>query len=136
MARVRYFVDDMDASIKFYSQLGFKVDMHPAPGFAAPTRDDLQLLLSTTENGGGSGAPMPDGRRPEPGGWNRFELVFDDLAEEVNHLKKAGMHFRNNIVHGIGGDQILLEDPSGNVIELFQPKQQPKQQAKQQSQRH
>jgi catechol 2,3-dioxygenase-like lactoylglutathione lyase family enzyme len=114
-------VNDMDASIAFYTRLGFKLDMHPAPPFAALSRGDLQLLLNIPGGGGGAGQSMPDGQRPEPGGWNRFQLRVNDLAHEVETLKKAGAHFRNDIVNGIGGKQILLEDPSGNAIELFEP---------------
>jgi catechol 2,3-dioxygenase-like lactoylglutathione lyase family enzyme len=117
---VRYIVNDVDAAIEFYGRLGFKVDMHPAPAFAALSRGDLQLLLNTPNGGGGGGQAMPDGRRPEPGGWNRFQIRVDDLAHEVDILKRAGARFRNDIVTGIGGKQILLEDPSGNPVELFE----------------
>jgi catechol 2,3-dioxygenase-like lactoylglutathione lyase family enzyme len=118
---VRYIVNDVDAAIGFYERLGFKVDMHPAPGFAALSRGDLQLLLNTPGGGGGASQSMPDGRRPEPGGWNRMQLRVKDLTQEVSELRQAGAHFRNEIVTGNGGKQILLEDPSGNAIELFEP---------------
>jgi catechol 2,3-dioxygenase-like lactoylglutathione lyase family enzyme len=119
---VRYFVHDVGAAIPFYSErLGFHVDLHPAPGFAILSRRGLRLLLNTPGGGGGAAQPMPDGRRPEPGGWNRIQLEVDDLVEEVEALREAGAHFRNEIVSGMGGKQILLDDPSGNPIELFQP---------------
>lgn len=116
----RYIVNDVDAAIEFYSRLGFTVDMHPAPGFAALSRGDLQLLLNSPGGRGGAGQSMPDGRRPEPGGWNRIQLRVSDLMQEVETLKKAGAHFRNDIVTGMGGKQILLEYPSGNPVELFE----------------
>jgi catechol 2,3-dioxygenase-like lactoylglutathione lyase family enzyme len=119
---VRYFVHDVDAAIAFYSErLGFDVDVHPAPGFAILSRDDLRLLLNTPSGGGGAAQPTPDGRRPQPGGWNRIQLEVDDLTAQVETLRKAGAHFRNEIVAGKGGKQILLDDPSGNPIELFEP---------------
>lgn len=118
---IRYIVSDVDAAITFYGRLGFKVDLHPAPGFAALSRGDLQLLLNTPSGGGGASQPMPDGTKPQPGGWNRIQLRVDDLAHEVDGLKRAGAHFRNDIVIGNGGKQILLDDPSGNPIELFEP---------------
>lgn len=117
---VRYIVDDVDAAIAFYTRhLGFGVDLHPAPGFAILSRGDLSLLLNAP-GAGGAGQPMPDGRKPEPGGWNRIQLEVDDLAGEVEVLRRAGVHFRNDIVGGRGGKQILLEDSSGNPIELFE----------------
>jgi catechol 2,3-dioxygenase-like lactoylglutathione lyase family enzyme len=120
---VRYIVDDVDAAIGFYrDQLGFEVRMHPAPTFAMLARGDLRLLLSAPSGQGGGGQILPDGRRPEPGGWNRFSLEVPDLAAEVGRLRAAGARFRSEIVHGIGGDQVLVEDPSGNPVELFQPK--------------
>jgi catechol 2,3-dioxygenase-like lactoylglutathione lyase family enzyme len=121
VARVRYIVDDVDAAIAFYTeQLGFAVEMHPAPGFAMLSRGALQLLLSSPGGPGGAAQPMPDGRMPEPGGWNRIQLEFDDLEAAVAELRKAGAPFRNEIVTGVGGRQILLDDPSGNPVELFE----------------
>jgi catechol 2,3-dioxygenase-like lactoylglutathione lyase family enzyme len=121
-ASVRYIVDDVDAAIAFYTQhLGFDVDLHPAPGFAVLSRGDLRLLLNEPTGPGGAAQPMPDGRRPEPGGWNRIQLEVDDLASEVETLRNAGARFRNEIVEGRGGKQILLDDPAGNPIELFEP---------------
>jgi catechol 2,3-dioxygenase-like lactoylglutathione lyase family enzyme len=118
---VRYIVSDVDAVIPFYTgMLGFKLDMHPAPGFAQLSRGDLRLLLNRPA-AGGAGQAMTDGQLPAPGGWNRFQLEVDDLNAIVEQLKKAGAHFRNEIVTGNGGKQILLDDPSGNPIELFQP---------------
>ena len=119
---VRYIVNDVDEAIAFYTQhLGFRVDLHPGPGFAMVSRGDLRLLLNTPGGGGGAGQSMPDGRRPEPGGWNRIQIEVDDLAALVDRLKKAGARFRNDIVIGNGGKQILLDDPSGNAVELFEP---------------
>jgi catechol 2,3-dioxygenase-like lactoylglutathione lyase family enzyme len=123
--QVRYIVNDVDEAIPFYCQhLGFTEVMHPAPMFAMLSRGDLRLVLSVPGGpgtpGGGS-APMPDGRRPEPGGWNRFTIEVDNLEAKVAELRQAGAHFRNDIVTGTGGKQILLEDPSGNPIELFEP---------------
>jgi catechol 2,3-dioxygenase-like lactoylglutathione lyase family enzyme len=120
---VRYIVHDVDAAIGFYrDQLGFEVQMHPAPTFAILARGDLRLLLSAPSGQGGGGQVLPDGRRPEPGGWNRFSLEVPDLAADVERLEGAGARFRSPIVHGIGGDQVLVEDPSGNPVELFQPR--------------
>lgn len=119
---VRYIVDDVDAAIAFYCQLlGFEEQMHPAPTFAMLTRGDLRLVLSAPGGGPGGGQATPDGRVPEPGGWNRFALEVVDLAGLVETLRQAGARFRGDIVRGVGGDQILLEDPSGNPVELFQP---------------
>jgi catechol 2,3-dioxygenase-like lactoylglutathione lyase family enzyme len=119
---VRYIVHDVDAAIAFYTdQLGFRVEMHPAPGFAMISRGDLRLLLNTPGGGGGAGQSMPDGRRPEPGGWNRIQIEVDDLAGLVDTLRKGGARFRNEIVVGNGGKQILVDDPSGNAVELFEP---------------
>jgi catechol 2,3-dioxygenase-like lactoylglutathione lyase family enzyme len=120
---VRYIVDDVDAAIAFYtSRLGFHEEMHPAPAFAMLSRGELRLLLSQPNPaGGGGGQAMPDGTRPQPGGWNRISLEVEDLAGEVERLREAGVRFRNEIVTGVGGNQILLEDPSGNPVELFQP---------------
>jgi catechol 2,3-dioxygenase-like lactoylglutathione lyase family enzyme len=118
---VRYIVDDVDATIAFYGErLGFDVAMHPAPGFAILSRGDLRLMVNAP-GAGGAGQPMPDGRVPEPGGWNRIQLEVDDLAGAVDALRDAGAHFRNEIVTGKGGKQILLDDPSGNPVELFEP---------------
>ena len=119
---VRYFVDDVDAAIAFYRDLlGFEVVMHPAPPFAMLARGDLRLLLSAPGGGPGGGAAMPDGRLPEPGGWNRFQLEVEDLDAEVDRLRGAGARFRNEIVEGVGGRQILVDDPAGNCVELFEP---------------
>ena len=119
---VRYIVNDVDAAIEFYcTQLGFHEDMHPAPTFAMLSRGDLRLVLSAPSSEGGGGQTMPDGTRPEPGGWNRFSLEVSDLAGTVRALRDAGVHFRNDIVTGIGGKQILVDDPSGNPVELFEP---------------
>ena len=118
---VRYIVDDVEAAIAFYTQhLGFSVVLHPAAGFAMLSRGDLRLLLNAP-GAGGAGQAMPDGRRPEPGGWNRIQLQVEDLASQVQTLRSAGAHFRNDIVTGQGGRQILLEDPAGNLVELFEP---------------
>ena len=118
---VRYIVDDVEEAIAFYTgRLSFSVELNPAPGFAILSRGDLRLLLNEP-GAGGAGQPMPDGREPEPGGWNRIQLEVDDLAGEVGAIRDAGAHFRNEIVGGRGGKQILLEDPSGNLIELFEP---------------
>jgi catechol 2,3-dioxygenase-like lactoylglutathione lyase family enzyme len=119
--RVRYIVDDVEETVAFYTgRLGFSVELNPAPGFAVLSRGDLRLLLNEPGTGG-AGQPMPDGREPEPGGWNRIQLEVDDLAGEVGAIRDAGARFRNEIVEGRGGKQILLEDPSGNPIELFEP---------------
>jgi catechol 2,3-dioxygenase-like lactoylglutathione lyase family enzyme len=119
--QVRYIVRDVDAAIAFYcQQLGFHEDMHPAPAFAMLSRGDLRLVLSAPNPAGGGGQPMPDGTQQEPGGWNRFAIPVSDLVATVEALRKAGAHFRNEIVTGVGGKQIILEDPSGNPIELFQ----------------
>jgi catechol 2,3-dioxygenase-like lactoylglutathione lyase family enzyme len=122
MITVRYIVDDVDAAIGFYRDLlGFAVDMHPAPTFAMLSRGELRLVLSAPSGQGGGGQVLADGRRPEPGGWNRFQLEVDDLAAEVERLKGAGAAFRSEIIYGVGGDQVLIDDPSGNPVELFQP---------------
>jgi catechol 2,3-dioxygenase-like lactoylglutathione lyase family enzyme len=118
---VRYIVDDVAAAIPFYTGLlGFKLDMHPAPGFARLSRGDLQLLLNRP-GAGGAGQAMPAGQHPAPGGWNRIQIEVEDLEATVEKLKGEGARFRNDIVTGNGGKQILVEDPSGNAIELFQP---------------
>jgi catechol 2,3-dioxygenase-like lactoylglutathione lyase family enzyme len=119
---VRYIVDDVDEAIDFYCRhLGFPEEMHPAPTFAMLFRGDLRLLLSSPGGPGGGSQAMPDGRQPEPGGWNRFELEVSDLAATVEKLRNEGVRFRNDIVTGVGGKQILLDDPSGNPVELFEP---------------
>lgn len=119
---VRYIVRDVDEAIEFYcEQLGFREEMHPAPSFAMLSRGDLRLVLSAPGGGPGGGQAMPDGRLPEPGGWNRFSLEVSDLAATVDALRKQGAHFRNDIVTGVGGRQILVDDPSGNPVELFEP---------------
>ena len=120
---VRYIVEDLDAAISFYrDRFGFEVDMHPAPTFAMLSRGDLRLLLSVPSEQGGGGQATPDGLRPEPGGWNRIQFEVADLPAEVERLRAAGARFRSEIISGVGGDQILVEDPSGNAIELFEPK--------------
>jgi catechol 2,3-dioxygenase-like lactoylglutathione lyase family enzyme len=124
MARVsvRYIVDDVDTAIDFYCrQLGFHEDMHPAPTFAMLTHGDLRLVLSAPGGGPGGGQAMPDGTLPRPGGWNRFQLEVDDIETTVERLRSHGARFRNDIVTGVGGKQVLVEDPAGNPIELFQP---------------
>jgi catechol 2,3-dioxygenase-like lactoylglutathione lyase family enzyme len=119
---VRYIVDDVDTAIAFYcDHLGFEERMHPAPTFAMLTRGDLRLVLSAPSGAGGGGQAMPDGTSPQPGGWNRFMVEVEDLATTVAALRDAGVHFRNDIVIGVGGKQILVDDPSGNPIELFEP---------------
>lgn len=118
---VRYIVRDVDAAIPFYTDmLGFKLVMHPAPGFASLSRGDLQLLLNRP-GAGGAGQAMPDSQVPGPGGWNRIQIEVEDLETTVDKLKNAGARFRSPIVTGNGGKQILIEDPSGNPVELFQP---------------
>src|SRR5215472_4944290 len=120
--QVRYIVRDVGQAIAFYTtQLGFTLQMHPAPAFAMLTRGDLRLVLSAPNPAAGGGQAMPDGRRQEPGGWNRFAVEVSDIAATVNTLRKAGVRFRNDIVTGVGGKQILVEDPSGNPVELFEP---------------
>lgn len=120
--QVRYIVNDVDAAITFYCKhLGFHEDMHPAPAFAMLSRGGLRLVLSAPNPAGGGGQSMPDGTKPEPGGWNRFAIEVSDIETTVERLRKAGVRFRNNIVTGVGGKQILVEDPSGNLVELFQP---------------
>jgi catechol 2,3-dioxygenase-like lactoylglutathione lyase family enzyme len=120
--QVRYIVDDVDAAIDFYCRhLGFHEDMHPAASFAMLSRGDLRLVLSKPGGGPGGGQAMADGTLPQPGGWNRFAIEVDDLAAMVETLRHAGVRFRNDIVTGVGGNQILVDDPSGNPVELFQP---------------
>jgi catechol 2,3-dioxygenase-like lactoylglutathione lyase family enzyme len=121
MARVRYMVSNIDAAVSFYtSYLGFRAEAGATPNFARVSRGTLELVLSTPFGPGGAAQPMPDGRKAEPGGWNRIVLSVDDLPAEVMRLKKAHLPFRNEIVSGPGGSEILLDDPSGNPIELFQ----------------
>ncbi len=121
---VRYMVDDVEAAVSFYTtHLGFTLLSSAAPAFADVSRGDLRLLLSGATSS--AGRAMPDGRRPEPGGWNRIQLIVDDIGAEVARLRGQGLGFRNDVISGPGGSQILLEDPSGNVIELFQPRKRP-----------
>lgn len=120
LVSVRYMVDDVEESIEFYTKhLGFTLRMSAAPAFADVVRGKLRLLLSGPTSS--AGRPMPDGAQPEAGGWNRIHLIVEDIEAEVDRLRSAGLPFRNDIVKGPGGQQILLEDPSGNVVELFQP---------------
>jgi catechol 2,3-dioxygenase-like lactoylglutathione lyase family enzyme len=124
MARVsvRYIVDDVDTAIDFYcTELGFHEDMHPAPSFAMLSHGDLRLVLSAPGGGPGGGQAMPDGTLPQPGGWNRFQLEVDDIEKTCARLREHGARFRNEIITGVGGKQTLVEDPSGNPIELFEP---------------
>jgi catechol 2,3-dioxygenase-like lactoylglutathione lyase family enzyme len=119
---VRYIVDDVDAAIDFYCrELGFHEDMHPAPRFAMLSRGDLRLVLSAPGGGPGGGQAMPDGTMPEPGGWNRFQLEVDDIEAVAARLRSRGARFRSDIITGVGGKQVLVEDPAGNLVELFQP---------------
>src|SRR5690242_1999252 len=119
---VRYIVNDVDAAVSFYTQhLGFRVSARSGPYFAILSRENLQLVLSPPKGPGGGSQPMPDGRRPEPGGWNRIILRSSNLDRDVQDLRKTDVKFRNDIVAGPGGRQILLEDPSGNLVELFEP---------------
>jgi catechol 2,3-dioxygenase-like lactoylglutathione lyase family enzyme len=120
LVSVRYMVDDVDQAIEFYTRhFGFEVGHNASPAFAEVIRGRLRLLLAGPRSS--AGRPMPDGRRPAPGGWNRIHFVVDNIASEVERLRSAGVSFRNEILSGPGGQQILLEDPSGNPIELFQP---------------
>jgi len=120
--QVRYIVNDVDAAIAFYCEhLGFHEDMHPAPAFAMLSRGDLRLVLSAPNAAAGGGQSMPDGTRQVPGGWNRFAIEVANLETTVASLRAAGAHFRNQIVAGVGGKQIIVDDPSGNPVELFQP---------------
>ena len=120
LVNVRYMVDDVERAVAFYTDhFGFEVRTSAAPAFADVVRGNLRLLLSGPASS--AGRPMPDGSVPQPGGWNRLHFVVDDIGEEVERLRSAGLTFRNDIVSGPGGRQILLEDPAGNPIELFQP---------------
>jgi catechol 2,3-dioxygenase-like lactoylglutathione lyase family enzyme len=120
--QVRYIVHDVDAAIDFYVKLlDFHLDMHPAPTFAMLSRGDLRLVLSAPSAVGGGGQPMPDGTQQSPGGWNRFAIQVADLAGMVERLRAAGVHMRNSIVTGVGGKQVIVDDPSGNPVELFEP---------------
>lgn len=120
--QVRYIVNDVDAAIGFYcEQLGFREDMHPAPAFAMLSRGDLRLVLSAPSSSAGGGQSMADGTKQAPGGWNRFAIMVTDLDATVARLRAAGAHFRNEIVTGVGGRQVIVDDPSGNPVELFQP---------------
>jgi predicted enzyme related to lactoylglutathione lyase len=119
---VRYIVDKVDEAISFYCEhLGFEEQMHPAPTFAMLSRGDLRLVLSAPSFEGGGGQQMPDGTRPEPGGWNRFMVEVEDLDSAATALRKAGAHFRSAIIEGVGGRQVIIDDPSGNPVELFSP---------------
>ncbi len=120
--QVRYIVNDVDAAIDFYTgKLGFKLEMHPAPAFAMLSRGNLRLVLSSPNPAAGGGQDMPDGTRQTPGGWNRFAVEVKDIATVVESLRGMRAHFRNDIVTGVGGKQIIVEDPSGNPVELFEP---------------
>lgn len=121
--QVRYIVNDVQAAIDFYrGQLGFAEEMHPNDSFAMLSRGDLRLVLNKPGGGpGGGGQAMPDGRVPEPGGWNRFAVEVDDITAVAERLRRAGVPFRNDIVTGMGGRQVLVDDPSGNPVELFEP---------------
>jgi catechol 2,3-dioxygenase-like lactoylglutathione lyase family enzyme len=122
VVRVRYIVTNVSDTVAFYTgKLGFKLDMQAGPYFAALSRGGVQLLISPAKGPGGASQPMPNGERPAPGGWNRLVLNTPDLQADVDRLRKQGVRFRNDIVIGLGGNEILLEDPSGNVVELFQP---------------
>ena len=119
---VRYIVDDVDAALTFYCQhLGFEEQMHPAPAFAMLTRGDLRLLLSAPGGGPGGGQAMPDGTLPTPGGWNRFSIEVADLVATVDRLRAAGVHLRTEPITGTGGRQVVIDDPSGTPVELFEP---------------
>jgi catechol 2,3-dioxygenase-like lactoylglutathione lyase family enzyme len=119
---VRYIVDDVDAAIEFYcGRLGFTEVMHPAPAFAMLANGDLRLLLSAPNTQGGGGQALADGSTPQPGGWNRFSLQVDDVEAEIERLRAAGVQLRSELIEGVGGRQVLVADPSGNLVELFQP---------------
>lgn len=119
---VRYIVDDVDEAIRFYvERLGFREVMHPAPTFAMLALDDLRLVLSQPGGGPGGGAAMPDGTVPTPGGWNRFSIEVEDVGRLYADLVAAGVHARSEVIEGVGGRQVIVDDPSGNPVELFQP---------------
>ena len=119
---VRYIVDDVDTAIRFYcEELGFEEVMHPAPSFAMLSRGDLRLVLTAPGGGPGGGQAMPDGTLPAPGGWNRFQLEVDDVEAAAAQLREHGARFRSEVITGVGGKQVLVEDPSGNPVELFEP---------------
>jgi len=119
---VRYIVDDVDVAVDFYtSQLHFEVAMRPGPGFAMLRRGELRLLLNSPGGGGGAGQSLADGGRPEPGGWNRFQLEVDDLDELLTGLRESGTDIRGDVIEGRGGRQALVPDPAGNLVELFEP---------------
>src|SRR5262245_19861927 len=119
---IRYIVDDVSAAIAFYrDELEFREDMHPAPSFAMLSRGPLRLLLTAAGGGPGGGQAMPDGTLPSPGGWNRFQIEVSDLDRTVETLRGRGVPFRNDIVVGVGGKQVLVVDPAGNLVELFEP---------------
>lgn len=119
---VRYIVSELEPALAFYTgHLGFEIELHPAPTFAMLRRGELRLLLSVPSTQGGGGQTLADGRLPEPGGWNRFQLEVEDLPGTVESLRRAGVQFRSDLITGIGGNQVIVEDPSGNPIELFQP---------------
>jgi catechol 2,3-dioxygenase-like lactoylglutathione lyase family enzyme len=119
---VRYIVDDVDAAIGFYRDLlGFELVMHPAPAFAMLTSGDLRLLLTAPGQGPGGGQALADGALPQPGGWNRFQLEVDDVEAMAHDLRTAGATLRSEVITGVGGKQVLLQDPSGNLVELFEP---------------
>ncbi|MGN6247489.1 MAG: VOC family protein [Ginsengibacter sp.] len=121
--QVRYIVNNVDEAIQFYCKhLGFKEVMHPSPFFAMLSYGDLRLVLSKPGGGPGGGQAMDDGTLPAPGGWNRFAIVVEDIEERIKALKLAGIHLRSELIKGVGGDQCILNDPSGNPVELFQPK--------------
>ena len=120
--QVRYIVNDVDAAIAFYTELlGFQEVMHPAPSFAMLTRSDLRLVLTQPGGGPGGGQAMPDGTLPQPGGWNRFAIEVPDVTGTVERLRQAGARFRSDVIVGVGGKQAIVEDPSGNPVELFEP---------------
>ena len=117
----RYIVNDVDTAIDFYTKhLGFRVEMHPAPGFAEISRGDMHIYLTRPSPGVGGGATMPSGEQQKPGGWNRIHLIVEDLDRTTAKLKSAGCRFRSDVIQGTGGKQILLEDPSENLVELFE----------------